>query len=83
MTTAAQMNTELWQCIGAFADNESLMRRLTRYAKKLVKEQENAPTLMPQEEFYAKLERGEEDYRLGRTHSLHSTSELESFLNTL
>ena len=60
MTTAAQMNTELWQSIGAIADNESLMRRLTRYAKKLVKEQEKDPTLMTQEEFFAKLERGEE-----------------------
>ena len=32
------MNTELWQSIGAIADSELLMKRLTRYAKKLVKE---------------------------------------------
>ena len=40
--TAVQYNTmskELWQDIGAIADNENLMRRLARYAKKLVKEQ--------------------------------------------
>lgn len=39
------MNTELWQSIGAIADSEPLMKRLTRYAKKLVKEK-NDPTLM-------------------------------------
>ena len=39
------MNTELWQSIGAIADSEQLMKRLTRYAKKLVKEKED-PTLM-------------------------------------
>lgn len=50
------MNTELWQSIGAIADNESLMRRLTRYAKRLVKEQENDPTLMTKEEFFARVE---------------------------
>lgn len=40
------MNTELWQSIGAIADSEALMRRLTRYAKKLAKEREEDPTLM-------------------------------------
>ena len=50
------MNTELWQSIGAIADNESQMRRLTRNAKRLVKEQENDPTLMTKEEFFARVE---------------------------
>lgn len=53
------MNTELWQSIGAIADSELLMKRLTRYAKKLVKEREADPTLMTKEEFFAKLERAE------------------------
>ena len=41
MTTAQYdtMSRELWQDIGAIAGNENLMRRLARYAKKLVKEQ--------------------------------------------
>jgi hypothetical protein len=57
MTTVQQntMNTELWQSIGAIADNESLMRRLTRYAKRLVKEK-NDPTLMTKEEFFARID---------------------------
>ena len=53
--TAAQlnaMNTELWQSIGTIADSEPLMKRLTRYAKKLVKEKQD-PTLMSKEEFFA------------------------------
>lgn len=50
------MNTELWQSIGAIADSEPLMRRLTRYAKKLVKEKENDPTLFTKEEFFARID---------------------------
>lgn len=50
------MNIELWQSIGAIADNEPLMRRLTRYAKKLVKEREADPTLMSEEAFIARIE---------------------------
>ena len=47
------MHTELWQSIGAIADSETLMKRLTRYAKRLVKER-NDLTLMSEEEFFAK-----------------------------
>jgi len=47
------MHTELWQSIGAIADSETLMKRLTRYAKRLVKEK-NDLTLMSEEEFFAK-----------------------------
>ena len=45
------MNTELWQSIGAIADSEPLMKRLTRYARKLLKEREADPTLLTKEEF--------------------------------
>ena len=58
------MNTQLWQGIGTIADSEPLMKRLTKYVAKLVKEK-NDPTLMTKEEFFAKIERGEEAYRRG------------------
>ena len=59
------MNVQLWQDIGIIADNEPLMKRLCKYVSRLVKEKDD-PTLMTKEEFYAKIERGEEDYRQGR-----------------
>lgn len=77
------MNTELWQGIGAIADSEPLMKRLTKYVRKLVKEKEAAPTLMSKEEFFASLDRGEEEYRQGKTHRISSVEELNQFLNSL
>ncbi len=59
------MNTRLWQDIGAIADNEALMKKLSKYVARLVKAK-NDPTAMTREEFYAKIEKGEEDYRQGR-----------------
>ena len=59
------MNTRLWQDIGVIADSEPLMKRLSRYVSRLVKEKED-PTLMTREELYAKIEKAEEDYRQGR-----------------
>ena len=72
------MNTELWQSIGAIADSEPLMKRLTRYAKKLVKEKED-PTLMTKEEFFAKLERAEK--QPGK--SFASVEELDQYIRSL
>lgn len=77
------MNTELWQGIGAIADSEPLMKRLSKYVRKLVKEKEAAPTLMSKEEFFASLDRGEEEYRQGKTHRVSSVEELNQFLNSL
>lgn len=77
------MNTELWQGIGAIADSEPLMKRLTKYVRKLVKEREADPTLMTKEEFFASLDRGEEAFRQGKTHRINSVEELNIFLSSL
>ena len=73
------MNTELWQSIGAIADSEPLMKRLTRYAKKLVKEKED-PTLMTKEEFFAKLKRAEQQVQRGEYVSFDSVEELDRYI---
>lgn len=80
--TAVQYNTmskELWQDIGAIADNENLMRRLARYAKKLVKEQ-NDPTLMTKEEYFAKIERAEQQAARGEGMAMLPGEDLTHFL---
>lgn len=83
--TTAQYNTmskELWQDIGAIADNENLMRRLARYAKKLVKEQ-NDPTLLTKEEYFAKIERAEEQAARGEYSVLLPGEDLTAHLRRL
>lgn len=85
MITAAQqntMNTELWQSIGAIADNTALMRRLTRYAKRLAKENED-PTLMSKEEFFARVDASREEYEKGEYISFRDPNEMNAWLNSL
>ena len=80
--TAAQYDTmsmELWQDIGAIADNENLMRRLARYAKKLVKEQ-NDPTLMTKEEYFAMLDEAEQQLARGEGMTMLPGEDLTAFL---
>lgn len=72
------MNTELWQSIGAIADSEPLMRRLTRYAKKLAREKED-PTLMTKEEFFRMLDEAEK----GPSKRFDSVEELDKYIRSL
>lgn len=73
------MNTELWQSIGSIADSEALMRRLTRYAKKLAKEKKDE-TLMSEKEFFAKIERAEQQAALGEGMEWIPGEDLTTFL---
>ena len=73
------MNVELWQSIGAIADSEPLMRRLTRYAKKLVKEREDS-ALMTKEEFFANVDEALEQAKEGRIHRMMPGESLDDFL---
>lgn len=73
------MNTELWQSIGAIADSEPLMKRLTRYAKKLVKEREADPTLMSKEEFFQMID----EAKKGPSKRFGSVEELDKYISSL
>ena len=73
------MNTELWQSIGAIADNDSLMKRLTRYAKKLVREREADPTLMSKDAFFQMVD----EAKKGPSKRFDSVEELDRYISSL
>ena len=73
------MNTQLWQGIGTIADSEPLMKRLTKYVAKLVKEK-NDPTLMTKEEFFAKIDEAERQIARGEGHAMLPGEDLSNFL---
>ena len=81
--TAIQMNAEMLRNMSIIADDENLLKRAAKYLRKLVAEKQAAPTLIPRDEFFDSLERGEEQYRQGKTHQINSVEELHSFLNSL
>jgi len=77
--TAVEMNAELFRQLSIIAEDESLMAKMLKYAKKLTASKAD-PTLMTKEEFFAKLERGEEEYRQGKCHSLLPDEDLTTYL---
>lgn len=73
------MNTELWQSIGAIADSDYFMRRLTRYAKRLAKEKADDPTLMSKEEFFARVD----EAKKGPSMKFASVEEFDRYIRSL
>ena len=63
--TTAQLNAEIMQNLSVLAESEDMMTRVAKYLRKLVKEKKADPTLMSKEEFFAKLDKAEEDYQKG------------------
>ena len=84
MNVAQQVakNTDLWQSIESIADNEALMRRLTRYAKRLAKENEDE-TLMSKEEFFARVDEARREIDNGNCITFNSPEEMNEWLNSL
>lgn len=65
MMTVVQINAELFRTMSEIADDEGLMMKLLKYAKKLAATKEDE-SLVSKEEFMASLDRGEEEYKQGQ-----------------
>jgi len=53
--TATQLNTELFRAMSEIADDEGLMMKLLKYAKKLAAKKVD-PTLMTKEELFTRVD---------------------------
>ena len=76
--TAIQMNAEILRNMNIIAEDENLLKRAAKYLRKLVKEKED-PTLMTEEEFFAKIERAEK--QPGK--SFANVDELDKYIRSL
>ncbi len=84
MTTVqiANLNAEIQRNLGALSEDETMLNRVAKYLRKLVKEKED-PTLMSKEEFVQKIERSKKEALEGKVHSIKSKEQLSQFLNSL
>lgn len=77
--TAIQLNAELYKAMGEIADDEVLLKKVLRYVKNLAAKR-NDDSLMTQEEFFAKLDKGEEEFRQGNYYEMQPGEDLDDFL---
>ena len=80
--TAIQLNAEIYRTMSVIADDEGLLRQALKYLKKLATKKQDE-TLMTKEEFYAKIERAEEQCRRGEGIHFTNREEMNRWLNSL
>jgi hypothetical protein len=78
----ANLNAEIQRNLGALSEDETMLNRVAKYLRKLVKEKED-PTLMSKEEFVQKIEQSKKEALEGKVHSIKSKEQLSQFLNSL
>ncbi|MBQ9637308.1 MAG: hypothetical protein IJV36_05365 [Prevotella sp.] len=81
--TAIQLNAELYRAMGEIADNETLMAKVLKYVKKLAAQQKADPTLMTKEEFFAKLDKAEQQMERGEYSVMLPGEDLTTHLKRL
>ena len=77
--TPSEMNIQIIRDLAEIADDENLMEKLSKYLKKLVAQKKNSAA-MTQEEFLAKLERGERAYECGDCHEMLANEDVTTYL---
>ena len=78
-----QLNAELFGALKTISSDEGLMKKAVRSLKRIAAQQKAAPTAMTREEFLAKLDKGEEEYRQGKYYEMLPGENLESFLERI
>ena len=73
--TTMELNAQIWRDIAEIADNETLMRQLAKYLKKLVAKKDD-PTCMTKEEFLARVD----EAKKGPSYELLPDEDLTTFL---
>ena len=81
--TALQLNAEILRNLGAIAEDESMLKRVAKYLRKLVSEKESDSTLLSKEEFFARLDKAEKEIAEGKGITFTDRDEMNAWLNSL
>ncbi|MBR1466776.1 MAG: hypothetical protein IJ607_10525 [Bacteroidaceae bacterium] len=81
--TAIELNAELFRTMGEIADDETLMTKLLKYAKKLAASKKADQTLMTEEEFFKHVDEAREEIRQGKGIKMLPNESLDEFLNRI
>lgn len=63
--TALQLNPDIYRQLDIIAKDQSMFDRVTKYINRIVKQMTSDPTCMTKEEFFARIERAEQQYARG------------------
>ena len=77
--TPIEINAEIYRAMSVIAEDEALLRRVLKYVKKLAAQKQDSAQ-MTEEEFFARVEEAEEEYRQGHYTTLMPGESVEDML---
>ena len=81
--TTLQLNAELLRNMSIIAEDENLLKRASKYLRKLVSEKEADPTYLTKEEFLARIDKAEKEIAEGKGITFSNRDDMNAWLNTL
>ena len=81
--TAIQMNAEILRNMSIIAEDENLLKRAAKYLRKLIAEKKADPTLLSEEEFFARVDEAREQIKQVKSISFSNPQEMNKWLNSL
>ena len=71
-----ELNAEILQNLGTIAEDETVLARVAKYLRRVVKEMDADPTLMSKDDFFARVD----EAKKGPTYTMLPDEDLTSFL---
>jgi hypothetical protein len=81
--SSLHLNAELLRNMSIIAEDDNLLRRATRYLRKLVAEKQGDPTLLTEEEFRARIDKAEKEIADGKGITFTNLKDMNVWLNSL
>ena len=78
----ATLNAEILRNLGTIAEDETLLNRVAKYLRKIVREKED-PALMSKEKFFAQLDEAEREIAEGKDITFDNIDDMNAWLNSL
>lgn len=78
----ATLNAEILRNLGTIAEDETLLNRVAKYLRKIVREKED-PALMSKEKFFAQLDEAEREIAEGKGITFDNIDDMNAWLNSL
>lgn len=63
--TALQLNADIYRNLGVIAEDETMLEKVAKYVRKLARQMTEDSTCMSKEEFYARIDKAEQQYARG------------------
>ena len=81
--TALQLNAEIYRNMGIIAEDETMLKRVAKYLRRLAKQVTDDPTCMTKEEFFARIDEAEREIAEGKGITFTNQAEMNAWLNAL